>query len=359
MLLESSLIYLEKLTELAGVSGSEENVRDYIKKEIEKYVDNITIDSVGNLIAYKKGGSSKTKVMLAAHMDEVGFMVTGYTDTGLLKFKPVGGIDERILPGKRVLIGEKNIPGVIGSKAIHLQDKEEFNEVIKLKNMNIDIGCEKREEAEKLAPLGEYIVFNTEYMEIEGESIKAKALDDRAGCAVIMELLKNNYDFDFYACFTVQEEIGSNGAEVAAYAINPDIAIVLEATTCSDVPDVKEYEYSTIFRGGAAVSFMDKSSYYDRNLVDFIIHTAKKNKINIQLKQTVSGGNDAGSIQRSHQGIKVATISIPCRYIHSPVSLISKKDLSSCLNIMKLVLKELSNNPDIINSIKNGGKSYV
>jgi putative aminopeptidase FrvX len=258
------LVNLKALTELEGVSGNEEKVRNYIRKNIEEYVDDIKIDSIGNLIAFKKGKFSETKVMIASHMDEVGFMVTGHTEGGFLKFKPVGGIDDRILPGKRVLIGEKRIPGVICSKAIHLQDKDEFKSNIKVKNMYIDIGCEKKEEAEDIAPLGEYISFNTKYMELEDDSIKSKAMDDRAGCAVLMELLKKRYDFDLYACFTVQEEVGLRGAQVAAYIVKPDIAFVMESTTCSDVPGVEEYEYSTNYGSGAAISLMDRTSFYSR-----------------------------------------------------------------------------------------------
>ncbi|HHW32429.1 MAG TPA: M42 family metallopeptidase [Clostridiaceae bacterium] len=345
--MEDVLVHIKNLTELAGVSGSEDNVRAYIKEKIRQYVDNITVDSIGNLIAYKKGRSSKLKVMLAAHMDEVGFLVSGYTDAGYIKFKKVGGIDDRILPGKRVLLGDKKIPGVIGSKAIHMQNDDEFESNVKLEKMYIDIGCDKKDEAEALAPLGEYIVFNTQYSELEGDSIKAKALDDRAGCAVIMELLKNTYDFDLYGCFTVQEEVGLRGAEVAAYAVNPDIAVIIESTTCSDVSDVEEYDYSTIYGEGAAISLMDKTTLYDRNLVDFIYNIAIKNNIKVQLKKTVSGGNDAGPIQRTREGVKVATISIPCRYIHSPVSLINKNDLFSCLNIMKLFLKQIKDCPGL------------
>jgi putative aminopeptidase FrvX len=345
MYLGGVLSYLKNLSELAGVSGSEDNVRNYIKKEIEQYVDKIAIDSMGNLIAFKKGISSKHKVMLAAHMDEVGFLVTGYTDSGFLKFKRVGGIDERILPGKRVLIGDNKIPGVIGSKAIHMQSDEEFKTNVKLEKMYIDIGCEKREEAESIAPLGEYIVFNTQYEELEGGSIKGKAFDDRAGCAVIMELLKGNYGFDLYGCFTVQEEVGLRGAQIAAYSVNPDIAVVIETTTCSDVSGVEEYEHSTIYGGGAAISFMDRTSYYKRNLVDYIYDTASKNNIKVQFKKTISGGNDAGPIQRTRQGVNVATISIPCRYIHSPVSFVNKNDLYSCLSLMKVLLEEMKDNP--------------
>ena len=218
---------LKELTELTGVSGNEDEVREFIKKEALLYATEIKVDSMGNLICYKKGKSSKYKIMLSAHMDEVGFIVTGHKE-GVIKFSPIGGIDERILPGTRVLVGDKKIPGVIGSKPIHLQGREERGNNIKLKEMYIDIGVEKKEELEKLVALGEYIAFYSKYTEFGDGCIKAKALDDRVGCAILLEILKESYQFDLYACFTVQEEVGLRGAGVAAYAVNPDLAIVLE-----------------------------------------------------------------------------------------------------------------------------------
>jgi len=352
-------LILKQLTEINGISGNEDEVRNYIKSIIEKYVDKVEVDSLGNLIAYKKGTSPRFKVMLSAHMDEIGFMVTGYGDNGVIKFKPVGGLDERILPGKKVLVGEKKIPGVIGCKAVHMQEKEERDRNIKLKDLYIDIGADKKEEAEKLAPLGDPIAFFSEYTEFGEDCIKAKALDDRVGCYILMEALKETYEFDLYACFTVQEEIGLRGAEVAAYTVNPDIALVLEGTTCSDVPGVEKYDYSTVLGGGAALTIMDKTAYADKNLVRFIYDTAVKNDIKVQFKQTTTGGNDAGKIQRSRSGVKVAAIAVPCRYIHSPVSVMSKKDFENCLKITLLVLSEMSKNQDIIGIIKNGGEVNV
>ncbi|MCX8132137.1 MAG: M42 family metallopeptidase [Clostridia bacterium] len=350
-----NLSILKELTELNGVSGNEDAVRDYIQKQISTYVDNITVDTMGNLIAYKKGDSSKYKVMLSAHMDEVGFMVTGYGDGGTLKFKMVGGMDERIFPGKKVFIGDRRIPGVIGSKTIHLQEREERRNNIKLRSMYIDIGADKREEAERLAPRGDYICFSSEFTEFGDSCIKAKALDDRVGCAVLIEMLKNKYSFDLYACFTVQEEVGLRGSEAAAYAVNPDLALVLEGTTCSDVPGVEKYEYSTILGKGAALTIMDRTSYAAKNFVDFIYKTALANNISVQYKQTTTGGNDAGKIQKVHKGVKVATISVPCRYIHSPVSVMNKNDFESCIALTREVLNGFSKDQSKIEAIKNGG----
>lgn len=350
---------LKKLTELNGVSGNEEEVREFIQTEISKYCDETKVDALGNLIAYKKGRTSRRRVMLSAHMDEVGLMVTGYSDGGFLKFKTIGGIDERILPGKRVLVGDKKLPGIIGVKAVHLMDVDERRANIKLKGMYIDIGAEKREEAEKLAMQGDYIAFHSEYREAGSDCIKAKALDDRAGCAVLMEALKERYDFDLIACFTVQEEVGLRGSETAAYTVAPDIALVIETTTCSDVPGVEKQDYTTVLGQGAALTVMDRTAYADKHLVEYLYSLAKANDIAVQFKQTTAGGNDAGSIQKSRAGVKVASISIPCRYIHSPVSMMSRKDFHSCNKLTCLTLKEWDKNPEQLEKILAGGSLNV
>ena len=349
---------LRELTRLNGISGNEDEVRNFIKTEAAKYADDIRVDSIGNLIAFKKARNAQSstpshRIMLSAHMDEVGFMVIGYGENGTIKFKNVGGIDERILPGKRVLVGDRKLPGIIGTKTIHLQERDERISNVKMKSMYIDIGAEKREEAEKLAPLGDYIAFDSDYTEFGDRCVKAKALDDRVGCAVMLEALKGEYNFDLYACFTVQEEVGLRGAEVAAFSVEPDIALIIEGTTCSDVPDVEEYDYSTILGGGAALTIMDRTAYTDKKLTNFIYDLAVNKQIAVQFKKTTTGGNDAGKIQRSRSGVKVASISVPCRYIHSPVSVMSLKDYESVRQVVLAVLKEFSNNTGHIETIKN------
>jgi endoglucanase len=263
------------------------------------------------------------------------------------------------LLGKRVLIGDNEIPGVIGYKPLHLQDKDERNVEVKIKNMYIDIGAENKEQAEKLAPLGENISFYSEYVEFGEGCIKAKALDDRVGCAVIIEALKEHYEFDIYACFTVQEEVGLRGSEVAAYSVKPDLALVLEGTTCSDVPGVDKHDYSTVMGEGAALTVMDRTSYADKGLVDHIYKLAVEKGIKVQYKKTTSGGNDAGRIQRTGPGVKVASISAPCRYIHSPSSVMSKYDYDSCKMLLKTVLKSFENEKGFLNLINGGGKHNV
>jgi putative aminopeptidase FrvX len=341
-------VLLKELTELNGVTGSEDAVRDYIKAAVAGYATSMKIDAMGNLIVFKQGRNPQFKVMLSAHMDEVGFMVVGYTDSGLLRFKNLGAVDERILPGKRVTVGDGRIPGVIGCKPIHLQEAEERNSNIRMKSLYIDIGADKKEEAEKLAPLGEYIAFDSEYLELGRDCIKAKALDDRAGCAVLMEALKGSYSFDLYACFTVQEEIGLRGSEVAAYTVAPDLALVVEGTTCSDVPGVEEYDYTTVLGNGAAITLMDRTSYPDKKLVSYLYDLAVSHSIPVQYKQTATGGNDAGIIHKSRAGVKTASISVPCRYIHSPVSVMSRKDFESVRDLVLTALQDFDRNPEKI-----------
>ena len=342
-----SIHLLKELCLLNGVSGDEDEVRNYIYNYIKSYVDDVKIDKSGNIIAIKKafhpkGTNKSLKVMLSAHMDEVGFIISGFTQNGGLKFKPIGGIDERILPAKRVIIGPDKISGVIASKPFHLKTKEERERTPKFKDLYIDAGFDSREEAEKFVSPGDYAGFDSDFAFFGESRIKAKALDDRVGCVSIMQMLKIRYSFDLYGCFTVQEEVGLRGSQTAAYQVAPDIAIVLEGTTCSDVPGVNEADFSTKMGKGPAVTIMDKTCCYDRHLTEFIYETALANNIPVQYKQTTTGGNDAGKIQGQKYGCKVAAISLPCRYIHSPVSVMDINDFDAYMMLVQKVLERLS-----------------
>lgn len=332
---------LSDLTMLPGVSGNETPVRKYIYEKIKDRCDEITFDSMGNMTALMRGtGTLPKKVMLSAHMDEIGMITSRITDDGFLKFKTVGGIDPRVMVSKRVLVGDQAVRGVIGYKAVHLQEKSERETTAKAKSLYIDIGAKNKKDAEKRVKVGDYIVFDSAYREFGDGLIKARALDNRAGCAVLMGLAGCRFDFDLYLCFTVQEEVGLRGAKILANRINPDLALILETTTCSDVHGTEPEDYATVLGNGVAISVIDRSTYYHKELTQFIYSLAQDNSIPIQYKKTAMGGNEAGAVHLACGGVKTAVLSIPARYIHSPSSVISKKDFEAAENLVHLFLQE-------------------
>ncbi len=332
---------LKKLCEACGVSGNEESVRDIIIKEIKPYVSEITIDTMGNIIACKKGaGPWAVRLMVCAHMDEVGLIVSEITEKGYLKFKKVGSIDDRVLVGKKVTVGDKKVSGVIALKAVHLQTEESRKSAVKAENLYIDIGASTREQAQELAALGDYAAFDTAFGEFGEGLFKGKALDDRSGCAILTQLLRHTYDCDVYAVFSVQEEVGCRGARIAANRLSPDVALIIEATSCADLAEVDKHLEVTTLGGGAAVSVMDTGSYSDKGLVDQLMRLAKERSIPVQYKRTTMGGNDARAIQTTGTGVKTAVISLPCRYLHSPVSVISGADYIAVHDLARAFLEK-------------------
>lgn len=329
---------LKELCEADGVSGNEKAVRDILLREVQKSADDIKIDTMGNLIVYKKGECSDKRIMMSAHMDEVGFIITGITDDGYLRFDTVGGIDTRVIISKKVRIGKERVAGVIGMKAIHLQKASERESVPAIKDLFIDIGADSKSAAENMVHIGDYAAFDTDYAEFGNACIKAKAIDDRAGCAVLLDTLNRKCKYDRYICFLVQEEVGLRGAQIAAHQIKPDIALVLESTTCSDVYGSKEHEYATKLGGGAAVSFMDRSSIVDSNYRKWLYDSAVAAKIPVQYKKTTMGGNDAGAIYISGEGVKTASLSVPCRYLHSPAGVAAKSDIDAMRRIVEIFI---------------------
>lgn len=332
---------LERLCNADGVSGNEDAVRAVILEEIKPYADDIRIDSMGNVIALKKGKSSSKKVMLAAHIDEVGFIISGITDKGYLKFKTVGGIDTRVLISKKVRIGDKKVRGIIGMKAIHLQSAGERENVPDIENLTIDIGAASKEDAKKRVSIGDYATFDTEYSDFGADKIKAKALDDRIGCMLLVEALKKECEYDLYACFTVQEEVGLRGASVCAYTVNPDIALVLEGTTCFDVYKSEEHIEVTTCGGGAVLTIMDGTMIADRKYRELLFSMAKERNIPIQYKRTASGGTDAGIIHKTRGGIKTEVLAVPCRYLHSPALVASKADIAAASAFLDMYLENI------------------
>lgn len=329
---------LKLLTNTNGVSGNENNIRNIIINNMKPLCDSYETDSMGNLIFFKKGTKGyHNNIMLTAHMDEVGFIISNIMEEGYLKFKSVGGIDPRIIQNSVVIINDK-VTGVIGAKPAHMS-KDDKN-AVSIDDLVIDIGCNSFEDASKYVNIGDYATFKSEYIEFGDSLIKAKALDDRIGCYILMELAKKTYPNDIYFTFSVQEEVGCRGASVLANRIKPDFSIVIEGTTCSDVPYCDEYNYSTKLGCGAALSMLDGGSYSDKDITNLMYNCAENNNIPVQYKRVTMGGNDASSIQISGSGVKTAAISVPCRYIHSPVSVASKKDIESCIVILTMVLNE-------------------
>lgn len=317
-----------------GISGDEKAIRDIIISEISDFVDEYKIDKLGNIIAFKKGKNrSKSKLLISAHMDEVGFIVTNITEDGYIKFTNVGGIENKISCAKGVNIGKNNIKGVIGLKPIHLTKSDERKKVPEVSDMYIDIGAKDREQALNYVKPGDSIYFDSIFDDSEN-MIKSKALDDRAGCFLLIDLIKSEIPYDMYFSFVVQEEIGLRGATVAAYSIDPDFAIVVESTTASDIPNVDECKTVCKLGNGAVVPFMDRATIYDKELFKLAMNIANESNIKVQTKHAIAGGNDAGAIHVSRGGVRTICISLPCRYLHSAVSMICKEDLESSKNLL-------------------------
>ena len=340
---------IKQLCLLFGPSGCEDNVSDFIKEQIEGVCDSTITDKLGNLIAkIESTCQGRKKLMISAHMDEVGFMINEITDDGYLKFDTIGGIDPRVLCGKQVTLGDEatKINGVIASKAIHHKKREERLNVTPITSMYIDIGATSKEEALRHLDIGAFGTFDSDFTEFGSNKrkMKCKALDDRLGCALMIELIrrifpvKDSLPIDLYFCFTVREEIGLSGAQVAAQTIAPDFAIVLETTAVADIADVPASSKVAIQGEGGAISLMDRSTIYDREFVDFALDVAESKGIKAQIKKYISGGNDAGHIHKSGVGVRALALSAPTRYLHSPSCVVDKNDYFSMLDLTEAII---------------------
>ena len=326
---------LKELCCLDGASGAESTVAEYIIGKIKDKCE-YSIDPLGNIIAFKKGMKTpKNKIMLDAHMDEVGLIITHVCDDGMLKFTTVGGIDISVLLAKRVRIGKT--VGVITFKPVHLTDEESRKEYPQKDSLCIDIGALNKQDAEKFVRPGDIACFDTEYVE-NGDRILAKAIDDRSGCAQLIQLLNEESEYDFYAVFSVQEEVGLRGARVSAYTVDPDYAIILESTTAADIAGVPESQKVCKVGEGVVISFMDGATLYDRDLFETALETAQKKDIKVQIKHGTSGGNNSGAIHLTRGGVKTVTLSTPCRYIHSPCSVADFKDIEASKQLAKALI---------------------
>lgn len=334
---------LKKLCEFNSISGDEKSVRNIIVSEIKPYADKITTDNLGNLIVLKKGTKQTDKtLMISAHMDEVGFMVTDITSDGYVKFDEVGGIDKRIVIGKSVTIGENNVCGAVGIKPIHLSKGDEATKIPPLSDMYIDIGAKSKEDALSYINYGDSINFDSPYLQTE-TSVMSKAIDDRFGCLVLIDMIKSGVEYDTYFTFVVQEEVGLRGSTVAAYSVNPDFAIVVETTTAADVPEIDNNKQVCNLGNGAVISFMDRRTIYDKELVKLAFDVAKTKNIKAQYKKAVAGGNDSGAIHKSRNGVRTLAISLACRYLHAPSCVADKDDMESVCALTKEMAKQILN----------------
>ena len=334
---------LKTLTEINAPAGHEQPIRRVLIDELKAKGFNPYIDRMGNVIVVKEGtgAAPRKRVMVSAHMDEVGLIVTGHTDGGFLKVNQAGGIDPRVLISKRVVVGDDNIPGVIGAVAIHLQSAADRARVMGYRDIAVDIGAMDKKEAERKAPIGTYISFDTSYVEYGEGYACGKAFDDRVGCWTILRLLDEELPCDLIAAFTAEEEVGCRGASGAAFTQEPDIGIVLEGTTCNDLGDIPEVAQVCKTGEGVAVSFMDGSSIANRDLFKKALEVGEKEGIACQVKASVSGGNDGGVIQRAREGIPVVVLSVPCRYIHSPSTVVKLSDVEAQFELCRALLKTM------------------
>lgn len=325
---------IKTLCALDGVSSGEDAVRDYLRARAERAGAQSRVDAMGNLICFKKGAkAAPERLMLCAHMDEVGLMIKRCTKEGYLKFDTVGGIDRRVLLGKPVWVGPNRVSGVIGLQAIHLTTAAERKQVAKVEELYIDIGAKNQEEAETLVSVGDLAVFQPDSLEFGQGLFKSKAVDDRVGCAILLELLEETLPMDVTFTFTVQEEVGTRGAFAAAFSVRPEICMVLEATTAADLPSVSRHKRVCRVGRGPVISQIDGATIYDTELFGTLRDLAEANGIPWQTKELIAGGNDAKAVQRSREGVRVCALSAPVRYLHAPTSVAS---LADCENMLKL-----------------------
>lgn len=338
---------LEELSNAFGPSGCEDEVRRVLARHLRGKVDNLSTDALGNLIAFKQGTGPepRLKVMIDAHTDEVGLMIISIQKNGMLGIRPVGGLDPRLLLAKRVIVGEKRIRGVIMAPPIHLSGEDELERVIKYEQLAIDIGASSEDEAKEWVKLGDYATPDTRFEVLSEDglrTVKGKAFDDRAGCAVAATLADGSYAVDLYLSFSAQEEVGMRGARVAAYRIAPDLAFALEGTVCDDPPKQKDTSPTTELGKGPAITIMDHSFIADKRLVRLLTDAAEADGIPYQFKQPGVGGTDAGAIHLSRTGVPSATVAVPCRYIHNPVSILSLNDFDNTVALMKAALRRIA-----------------
>lgn len=330
---------LAELANQRGVSGDEGAVRQFIIDKLSNFRGDITVDTMGNLLVRKGHVKDGPGIMLSAHMDEVGLMIISIQKNGLLKFKAVGSIDTRMLAAKRVCIGSRGLPAVIGVKPIHLQKTGEQEKPFDEESLYLDAGFDSSDEAVKQVSVGDYVTFDSGFTALGEGYCRGKAFDDRAGCLVLLELLLEDNGLNFDAAFTVQEEVGTRGAITAAYTLKPQVALVVETTAASDTPETEKDAVSTALGAGPAISFMDRTIIVSKKMREQLVNAAEKAGVAYQYRKFSGAGTDAGSISLSREGVQTAVVSIPCRYIHSPCSILQEKDIKDTILLVRTWLE--------------------
>ena len=332
---------IKKLTDINGLPTWEEDIREAIKSEIAAHADSVRTDRLGNLIAVKNADAGGAHIALSAHMDETGMVVRKIENSGMIKFE-TWGVNPGILVSKTVKIGKAQVPGVIGAKPVHLQKPEERENVLELDRIYIDIGATSKQDAEKYVEPGDFIAFDSEYRRLGKHKVKAKALDDRLGCAAIIEVLKSDTRRKLTAVFCAQEEVGLRGSATAANQIYADLIINLEGTICADGEDIDEHMRVTIQGEGPALSVKDMTSIYLKKHYEKMLETARKHGVPIQFRRTGAGGTDAYNYHAAHGGTPVIGLAVPCRYIHTPVSVYDERDYANLVTLVKAFINEYS-----------------
>jgi endoglucanase len=350
----NSILELQKeFSELLGVPGYEDNVSEFILKNISPYVDRAWKDPLGNILAIKEGTDKETgeKILLDAHMDEVGFMISHIEPSGYLRFAPLGGFDERILLAKSVVIENsqgKQYHGIIGAKPPHLVKKEEKNKPVPISNMYIDVGMSSKEEVQKnFIDIGSVGTLYDRFVEFPNGMIRGKAFDDRVGCNIMIQIAKMLHEREplkdtILYSFSVQEEVGLRGARTAAYALDPTIALAIETTTAGDTPGIPENENPVSVGKGPSITLADYTIVSSRKINNRLAKNAKQEKILFQYKKPIFGGNNAGAIHLNKKGVPTSVVSVPCRYLHSSVTLVMLNDVYEAIKLIDAFIRNPS-----------------
>ena len=338
---------LKKLSEAFGPPNNEIEVRSVLREELDHYADSVKEDTMGNVFFIKNGDQSKPTVMLAAHMDEVSFMVTYIDEKGFIRFHTLGGITAHVMPGQRIrLRGKKgDVPAIIGTKPPHIMTQEERTKLVPIDDLFMDVGAENEEEVkQKGIDIGTVGVFDVKFLDLGNGYFMGKSFDDRAGCAVMANVFQglSDTDHNIVAVGTVQEEVGLRGARVAAWQVDPKYGLALEGTFAADVPGSKPHQTSAKLRSGPVITIADRTTLTHPKVLSALVEVAEKNQIPFQFKKIPQGGTDAGAIHLTKAGIPCGTVAVPCRYIHGPASVLVKEDFKNAINLVKAFVAEIS-----------------